>query len=216
MVIFPFDGWVGVWYVAEIVWFVLFIFKWPWSEESEITCKEVKDMFESKTQYPYIAARPDLVEEKWKETELFSIAGWFCEDYEGTPFNGNAVAFGGYFKRDVATGFIRGELVDLFGRSEISGNLGQTKSGDRALSFTKVYRESAIFPGLDPSVLPPIGYNFHKTKDGWLGEFVLHSSYRGRAFCWITMAVPDAFGILDKSALTQNPIPGAELSFFDG
>lgn len=168
--------------------------------------------------YPYLTNRVDLVNGEWEEVELFSIAGWFCEDYEGTPFKGQSVAFGGYFKLcgDAETGSIKGELVDLLGRSEITGNLWKAKDDSDVLCFSKIYRESSIFPGLKFPVIPAVGYHFRKTQNGWEGQFVIQSVYRGRTFCQITPVVSNAFGILDKLTLDPKWFPGAELSFLDG
>jgi len=117
---------------------------------------------------------PEDVE--WRDTKLYSIAGWFAQQELNLPY----VAFGGYFRFDVESGTVGGLLTDCFGNSVMEGAMD-----DSLLVFGKRYVNR----------IDVINYTFRREGDLWVGEYVGDGVGSDESECRTFLTIDDAFRI---------------------
>ena len=115
-----------------------------------------------------------------RESHLYSITGLI----QYLPSDIPCVAFGGYFRYDLATKKIcDGQIVDPWGESEIL-NFGFMDN--KILKFDKKYVGRSDI----------IHYSFKKNKDGvWEGEYNGKATGKGLTHCVTLLVDEDAFSI---------------------
>ncbi len=113
----------------------------------------------------------------------YNIFGWFADSNRRA-----GVAFSGHFRVDPTTGEIEGQMVDIYGESEIAGVMTTSE-----LRFGKKYCRLNRSAEEQRDREPDYSYLFSLDGDEWIGgcgSGTAHGPYQ--AACVITLVCEDA------------------------
>lgn len=98
------------------------------------------------------------------ERQLFSLAGWMTSELipKNSEVQSEKVAFGGYLVRNRLDYSFTGQLIDIYGPSQIKGIINEID-----FNFVKIYKDGPSFDAV-------INYNFQRNGRGvWVGAYEL-------------------------------------------